>query len=195
MNPTKVITDRLTYLEERVRYLEEENRNYLAILDMLASCNDFQADLNRDKSTEGIFRATLTQLSRLFPFQGMGLLEIGEDNSFALTVCEPQSCSDELSFDIDRAIMDGTFAWSLNRNQAITAPAASGSQTLLFHVIATWPRIRGMFIGRLQGNPAHIDSPSLHAISNVLLITAYAMESSILYGVLQENGVTTGPGI
>jgi signal transduction histidine kinase/ActR/RegA family two-component response regulator len=185
MNPAKVTIDRLTYLEERVSYLEEANRNYVAILDMLASTSDFQADLNRDKSAKGIFAATLKQLARLFPFQGMGLLESKEDNSFALTMCEPSSCRDELSVNIDRSIMDGTFAWALN--QTVTVPASGGNHTLIFHVIATQTRVRGMFIGRLAGKPDQIDPPSLNALSNVLLNTAYALESGALYSMLREH--------
>ncbi len=187
MNPARTTTDRLAYLEERVSYLEEANRNYVAILDMLASCSDFQADLSRDKSTEGIFRATLMQLARLFPFQGMGLLENKEDNSFALTVCEPSSCCDELSVNIDRAIMDGTFAWALKRSQSVTVSAGDGENTLLLHVIATQARIRGMFIGLLPGKPEHVDLPPLNVLTNILLTTAYAMESCTLYSMLQEH--------
>jgi signal transduction histidine kinase/ActR/RegA family two-component response regulator len=187
MKPTKGTTDRLAFLEERVSYLEEANRHFVALLDMLASSSDFQADLNRDKSTEGIFRATLAQLKRFFPFEAMGFLKNEKDNGFALTECEPPTCRDELSTEIDRAILHGTFAWALNRHQAITAPAAGGNHTLLFHVIATQTRIRGMLVGRLPGNPVHMDAPSLNALSNVLLTTAYAMESSTLYGMLQEN--------
>ncbi len=187
MNTAKYTTDQLGYLEERVSYLEEANRNYVAILDMLASCSDFQADLNRDKSTEGIFRATLAQLARLFPFQGMGLLDNKEDNSFALTVSEPPSCCDELSVSIDRAIMDGTFAWALNRSQSVTVSAGDGENTVLFHVIATQARIRGMFIGLLPGKPEHVDLPPLNVLTNILLTTAYALESCTLYSMLQEH--------
>jgi signal transduction histidine kinase/CheY-like chemotaxis protein len=187
MNPARTTTDRFAYLEERVSYLEEANRNYVAILDMLASCSDFQADLSRDKSTEGIFGATLTQLARLFPFQGMGLLENKEDNSFALTVSEPPSCCDELSVSIDRAIMDGTFAWALNRSQSVTVSAGDGENTVLYHVIATQARIRGMFIGLLPGKPEHVDLPPLNVLTNILLTTAYALESCTLYSMLQEH--------
>ncbi len=187
MNTAKVAQDRLAYLEERVSYLEEANRNYVAILDMLASCSDFQADLSRDKSVDGIFRATLAQLSRLFPFQAMGLLENMDDNSFSLAACEPTTFSDEMSAHIDRAIMDGNFAWALNRSQAIIIPAGVGNCSLLFHVIATRTRIRGMFVGCLTGSGAQIDPPSLNALSNILLTTAYAMESSTLYNMLREH--------
>lgn len=187
MTPAETTTDRRAYLEERVSYLEEANRNYVAILDMLASCSDFQADLSRDKRTEGIFGATLMQLARLFPFRGMGLLENKEDNSFALTVSEPPSCCDELSVSIDRAIMDGTFAWALNRSQSVTVSAGDGENTVLFHVIATQARIRGMFIGLLPGKPEHVDLPPLNVLTNILLTTAYALESGTLYSMLQEH--------
>jgi signal transduction histidine kinase/ActR/RegA family two-component response regulator len=187
MKPAQVTTDRPAYLEERVSYLEEAYRNYVAILDMLASCSDFHANLSQDRSTEGIFRATLTQLARLFPFQGMGLLDNRDDNSFALAVCEPLSCRDELTVDIDRAIMDGTFAWALNRTQSVPVSAGDGKRTLLFHVVATQARIRGMFIGLLPGKPEHIDLPPLDVLTNVLLTTAYALESSTLYAMLQGH--------
>ncbi len=187
MKRANVAANHFTYLEERIGYLEEANRNYVAILDLLASCSDFQANLSRDRSIEGIFRATLAQVARFFPFQEMGLMENLADNSFALTVCEPQSCRDSMSADIDRAVMEGTFAWALNRSQAIMIPTDNGTRTILFHVITTQSRIRGMFVGRLHGRPAQIDPPSLNALSNVLLNTAYAMESGFLYTRLQDN--------
>jgi signal transduction histidine kinase/ActR/RegA family two-component response regulator len=179
--------DRLAFLEERVCYLEEANRNYVALLDVLASNSEFQADLNREKSLEGIYQATLAQLGRLFPFREMGLLINREDNSFSLVECEPPSCSDDLLQDVNRAIMDGTFAWALNRSQAITVPATEGNCTLLFHVIGTQNRISGMFIGRLFGAETIIDAPALNALSNILHTSAYAMESSNLYSMLREH--------
>ena len=187
MNQAKATMDRTDFLEERVSYLEEANRNYVVLLDMLATSSEFQADLNRDKSTAGISRATLTQLGRHFPFQGMGFLENREDNSFALTLCEPPSSRDELSIAIDAAIMDGTFAWALNRNRAITVPAGGGNSTLLFHVIATQSRINGMFVGRFPGKQISMDPPSLNALSNILLTSAYAMESCTLNSMLHEH--------
>jgi signal transduction histidine kinase/ActR/RegA family two-component response regulator len=187
MTPPLQKNDRLAYLEERVSYLEEANRNYIALLDVLASNSEYQADLNRVKSMEGIYRATLAQLGRLFPFREMGLLVNREDNSFSLAGCEPASCKNELLKEIDKAIMDGTFAWALNRSQAITVPPPEGDNTLLLHVIATQNRISGMFIGRLAGAETIIDAPALNALSNILHTSAYAMESCNLYSMLREH--------
>jgi len=186
MNPVSRIMERAAFLEERVTYLEEANRNYVTLLDVLASTSEFQADLNREKSMEGIYRATLAQLGRLFPFREMGLLVNSADNSFNLAECEPPSCRDDLLEDVDKAIMDGIFAWALNRSQAITVPAPDGG-CILLHVIATQNRISGMFIGRLCGAEKIIDAPALNALSNILHSSAYAMESGILYSMLREH--------
>ena len=187
MSPAGTNIDRLAFLEERVSYLEEANRNYVALLDVLASNSEFQADLNRVKNMEGIYRATLAQLGRLFPFRGMGILVNKEDNSFDLAQCEPTSCRDELLKEVDKTIMDGTFAWALNRSQALTVPGPIADNSLLLHVIGTQNRISGMFIGRLSASDSIIDAPALNALSNILHTSAYAMESSILYSMLREN--------
>jgi diguanylate cyclase (GGDEF)-like protein len=185
MNQAVPTPGRIAFLEERIGYLEEANCTYVAILDMLASSDDFQAELNRGKSADSIFQATIAQLKRLHPFRSMGFLENREDSSFSLVLSEPSSCRDELLADIDNVIMDGTFAWALNRNQSIVVPA--GSDTLLLHVIATQARIRGMFIGRLADNRKTIDTPSLNALTITLSTAAHALESCTLYAMLREH--------
>ena len=186
MTPSRHLPLSAELLAERVRYLEESNLRYVAILDMLASSGDFQADLARADGARAIFRATLGQLRRLFPFQGTGCMESLDDGSFELTACDPPRCRDELQAEIDARIMDGTFAWALNRNQAVLAPA-SGDRTLLLHVIATRAGIRGMFAGLLPGSTAALDAPSLNALSIVLYTCAYALESASLHAMLRDH--------
>jgi len=173
-------------LRERVGYLEEANLRYVSILDMLASSGDFQADLSRAEGAEAIFRATLTQLRRLFPFRGMGCLECREDGSFELSACEPPGCRGELQAEIEAKIADGTFAWALNRSQPVMAPARDG-QTLLLHVIATRSDVRGMFAGLLAGSSATVDAPALNALSIMLDTCAYALESATLQAMLRDQ--------
>src|SRR6185369_9424902 len=104
------------YLQERVNYLEESNQRFMSILEMLASSSEFQGDLSRAKDGEGIFRATASQLRRLFPFQSVGFLDSLSDGSFELTVTDPVGAHDALQALVETRMMDGTFAWALNRN-------------------------------------------------------------------------------
>ncbi|MDD2274040.1 MAG: ATP-binding protein [Desulfuromonadaceae bacterium] len=174
------------FLQERVSYLEESNRRFMSILEMLASSSEFQGDLSRAKDGEGIFKATASQLRRIFSFQSMGFLDSQPDGSFELLVADPVSAHGALQEMVEKCMMDGTFAWALNRNQAVLVPVETG-ETLLLQVVATQSRIRGMFVGTLHGSSAALDAPSLNALSIVLYSCAYALESTILYAMLHDH--------
>ncbi|MDR3580052.1 MAG: response regulator [Oryzomonas sp.] len=177
------------FLEERVQYLEEANRRYMSILDMLASSLDFHGDLNRAKDFSAIFRATQVQVCRILACRKMGCLEAMEDGSFELVSWEPRDARKEIQSEIEAKIMDGTFAWALNRNQAILVPLA-GNRTLLLHCIATRFSIKGMFAAILPGDSTAVDAAALNAISIVLYTCAHALESMILNAKLLENMAT-----
>jgi diguanylate cyclase (GGDEF)-like protein len=187
MKETGDTEDRYGYLAERTRYLEEANRAHVAILDMLASSDDFQTELNRGKNKESIFNATLVQLKRILPFREMGILENQDDSSFSLVISEPASSQNQLLNDFDDLVMDGTFSWALKRNQSIIVTDTNGNCSVLLHVIATQTRIRGMFVGRLPYIRKTIDSPSLNALTITLRTTAHALESCALYAMLREH--------
>lgn len=174
------------FLQERVSYLEESNQRFMLILEMLASSSEFQGDLSRAKDVEAIFKATASQLRRIFSFQSMGFLDSQPDGSFELLVADPAAAHGALQGMVEKCMMDGTFAWALNRNQAVLAPLETG-ETLLLQVVATQSRIRGMFVGTLHGSSAALDAPSLNALSIVLYSCAYALESTILYAMLHDH--------
>ena len=145
------------FLQERVVYLEEANRRYLSILDMLASSSEYHGDLSRARDAAAIFRATMGQIRRILPTVAMGCLESADDGTFRLLAWEPVARGDELQAEVDAKIMDGTFAWALNRNQAIQVPL-DGGRTFILHVIATRSRIRGMFAGILADEGTALDA-------------------------------------
>jgi two-component system sensor histidine kinase/response regulator len=177
------------FLQERVQYLEEANRRYMSILDMLASSLDFHGDLNRAKDFSAIFRATQVQVRRMLACRKMGCLEAMEDGSFELASWEPKDARKEIQTEIDAKIMDGTFAWALNRNQAILV-ALAGNRTLLLHSIATRSRVLGMFAAILPGDSTAVDAAALNAISIELYTCAHALESVTLNAKLLENMAT-----
>jgi signal transduction histidine kinase/CheY-like chemotaxis protein/HPt (histidine-containing phosphotransfer) domain-containing protein len=176
----------LEFLQERVSYLEESNQRFMSILDMLASSSEFQGDLSRAKDSLGIFKATISQLRRLFTFQSMGFLDSQSDGSFELVAVDPDSTMESLQTQVESRMIDGTFAWALNRNQAVLVPSENG-ETLVLQVVATQSRVRGMFVGTLHGASAALDAPSLNALSIVLYSCAYALESTVLYGMLHDH--------
>ena len=179
-------TNEIRRLKERVDFLEETNLSYLRTLDVLTACSDFQSDIYRQKESSFVIRAVFGQLRRLVPFATLAMFGIEEDSSFTLTVCEPESSDTTISKEIDARVLDGTFAWALNQNHPVVVPTLGG-ETLVLHVLATNSRIRGMFAGILPGNHLSAEVSTLNALSSILINTAYAVENSELYEMLQEH--------
>ncbi len=179
----------IRFLSERLDYLEESNRRYVAIIEMLASSGDFQADLAHAEGLADIFHATLAQVHRLITTSTAGILEAMDDGSFELTSSDNPELESLLKESVDFAISDGAFAWALNRNQSVMISTQSGD-TLLMQCIATKSRIHGMFVSLIQDADVSIDAPSLNALSILLNSTAYALESTTLRRLLREHMTT-----
>ncbi|MEW6569700.1 MAG: ATP-binding protein [Nitrospirota bacterium] len=178
----------LNILKERNTYLEDINRRLFCLLDMMASSGDFQANINRNRNLSSILIATFSQLKRLLPFQVMAFLSIDEtDQSFVLKECEPSWKQRYIQTEIDSKIMSGEFAWALYQNRPVIMPAKKSGYSVVLHVLATQSRIRGMFLGVLQNKKFNIHDPSLKALSIILLNTAYALETLVLYRLLRNH--------
>ncbi len=186
MNEERTITPSPTFLQERVDYLEEMNRRYMAILEMLTSSGDFHGDLSRAKTSRDIFHATFSQVGRLLTCQVMGCLEAMDDGSFELSTCAPEMSRGVLQQQLDVMILDGSFSWALHRNQAILFPLPE-DRSVLLHTIATRTGIRGVFAAILTGGTATIDAAALNALSILFYTCAYALESNSLSAMVREQ--------
>lgn len=173
-------------LLERNSYLEEANKQYVLLLDTLATNREFQNDLGKAESETEVYQATLSQIRRLLPFQAMGCLGSMDDGSFELLACDPPESFSFLGGQADRTIIDGSFAWALNRNQPMITPAGNESAVLL-HVISTRRRIRGMFIGMMPDSTDHLDASMQNVLTIILYTAAHALESLSYQRLLLAN--------
>ncbi len=174
------------FLQDRVDFLEESNRNYVAILDLLSGSGEFQANLGQAKCNAEIFKATAFQIQKVLPFPELAFLESMDDGTFEQRFWLPDACKDKIQSELELKIDDGTFAWALNRNQALLSPL-SENKTLVLHVIETRSRIRGMFVALLPDQVGTIDLAKLNALSIILSSCAYAVESKLLYKMLNQQ--------
>lgn len=175
-----------TFLQSRINFLEESNRNYVAILDLLAGNGEFQATLGQAKCNTEIFKATAIQIQKILPFPELTFMESMDDGTFEQKLWFPDTCKNHIQSEIDIKIDDGTFAWALNRNQALLSPIQE-NRTLVLHVLETRSRIRGMFVALLPEQVGTIDLAKLNALSIILSTCAYAVESKHLYGMINQQ--------
>ncbi len=177
----------ITYLEERIQYLEEVNRFTLDILEMAASLGDFQPSINKLQEPSVILEETRSRVQRLIPFQTLAFYLIDDaDNSFALASCRPKRDKTLLQNEVDFLIDNGTFAWTLREPRAVIVSTKNYKRQLLLHAMATSSRVRGMFVGLMEKDTANIPDTALSLLSIILLNSSNALESFDLYKMIRE---------
>ncbi len=177
-------------LTERIAYLEENRRFVQNALEMALSMGDFLESINGEKDVNQILLAAEKRIKKIIPFETCALYRVNEeDNSdFIPTVYDPgqfkRYVKDEVEFMIDK----GLFAWALREKRGVTISSKDNTRQFVLHVISTPSRIRGMFVGLLPAKKPIITDYSNALLSIILMNTANALENTQLYKmVLNKN--------
>jgi len=175
------------YLEERIQYLEEVNRSTLDTLEMAAYLGDFQTSITKLQEPSVILHETRSRIQRLIQFQAIAFFLVDEtDNEFFLASCEPENYSSYLKNEMNFLIDNGTFAWALRERRLISISSKDFKKQIVFHVMATSSRVRGMFVGLLEKGKTNIPDTALSLLSIILLNSSNALESFELYKMMRE---------
>ena len=172
----------------RIEYLEENRRLIQNALEMALSLGDFQENINKGYGPENILEEAEKRVQYLIPFEANAFYLVDQDKSdFVLSASEPsdkrQFIEDQVSYMIDK----GFFAWAIRERRGVTISSHDHSKQLVLHVIATYSRIRGMFVGVLPDKKNVLPDKSMTLLSIVLLNTANALESLEFYQLLRNQ--------
>ena len=175
-------------LLSRIEYLEENRRLIQNALEMALSLGDFQENINKGYGPQNILREAEKKVQYLIPFEANAFYLVDQDQSdFSLSICEPsdknQFMEDQVSYMIDK----GFFAWAIRERRGVTISSHDHSKQLMLHVIATYSRIRGMFVGVLPDKKNILPDKSMTVLSIILLNTANALESLEFYRLLRNQ--------
>ena len=175
-------------LQARVEYLEENQRHIQNALEMALSLGDFQENINKGYSSKTILKEAEKRIQYLIPFEANALYLVDEEKSdFIVTVCEPLEKKQFVEDQVDYLIDKGFFAWAIREKRGLTVSSHDHSRQLILHVIATYSRIRGMFVGLLPDKRNIVPDKSLTLLSIILLNTANALESLEFYQMLRHQ--------
>jgi signal transduction histidine kinase/ActR/RegA family two-component response regulator len=183
MDPENLLT--------RIEYLEENRRLIQNALEMALSLGDFQENINRGYGPENILGEAEKRIQYLIPFEANAFYLVDQEKSdFSLAACEPSGkkafIEDQVSYMIDK----GFFAWAIRERRGVTISSHDHSKQLMLHVIATYSRIRGMFVGVLPDKKNILPDKSMTVLSIILLNTANALESLEFYQLLRNQNST-----
>jgi len=175
----------------RIEYLEENRRLIQNALEMALSLGDFQKNINNGYESEHILREAEKRLRYLIPFEANAFYLVDQEKSdFSLSICEPSDKQQYIEGQVSYMIDEGFFAWAIRERRGVTISSHDHSRQLILHVIATYSRIRGMFVGLLPNKKNIIPDKSLTLLSIILLNTANALESLEFYRLLRDQNST-----
>ena len=172
----------------RIEYLEGNRRLIQNALEMALSLSDFQKNINNGYGPGHILQEAEKRLQHLIPFEANAFYLVDqEEPDFNLSVCEPSKQKEFIENQVGYMIDEGFFAWAIREKRGVTISSHDHSRQLILHVIATYSRIRGMFVGLLPAKKNAIPDTSLTLLSIILLNTANALESLEFYRLLRNQ--------
>jgi len=172
----------------RIEFLEKQARLNLFGLDILASLGELQHSAHLGREPHRILKVALNHVQRLIDFEVAAFYLVDEESSdFILKEANPTLQKESLQEEVDAEIENGTFAWALNQNRAVVVKAPSGKHSLVFHVLTTKTRVRGMFVGRVLSKIKTINETILYPLTVILQNTSNALESAALYHLILEQ--------
>ncbi len=172
----------------RIDYLEENRRLIQNALEMALSLGDFQKNINKGYGSEHILQEAEKRLLYLIPFEANAFYVVNqEESNFHLSICQPSDKQQFIESQVSYMIEEGFFAWAIRERRGVTISSHDHSRQLILHVIATYSRIRGMFVGLLPNQKNVIPDKSLTLLSIILLNTANALESLEFYRLLRNQ--------
>lgn len=182
MDPEKLLT--------RIEYLEEHRRLIQNALEMVLSLGDFQENINKGYGPKNILQEAEKRIQYLIPFDANAFYLVDQDKSdFVLSLCQQSEKKQFVEDQVEYMIDKGFFAWAIRERRGVTISSHDHSRQLILHVIATYSRIRGMFIGLLPDKRNSMPDKSLTLLSIILLNTANALESLEFYRLLQNQNI------
>ncbi|MGW8302083.1 MAG: ATP-binding protein [Desulfobacterales bacterium] len=188
MNNNTTIAMDAEKLLARIDYLEENRRFIQNVLEMALSLGDFQENINKGYGPENVLQEADKRISRMIPFEANAHYLVDQEKSdFNLSVCNENRLKTFIQQEVDHMIDQGYFAWAIREKRGVLISSKDHSRKFILHIIATYSRIRGMFIGLLPEKNSGIPDTSLTLLSIVLLNTANALESLEFYSLLRNQ--------
>jgi len=180
-NDSKVLHERIAYLEENRRFIQNA-------LEMALSLGDFRQKIDDGSGPDQILAESEKRIRQLIPFEATALYRIDEDKSdFQLSICQPSRLEELVKDDVEYMVDQGFFAWAVREQRGLFIPSKDGLRRLVLHVIATSSRIRGMFVGILSPDGQEISDGAITLLSILLLNTASSLESYEFYRFMHNQ--------
>jgi len=178
----------LINLENRLGFLEKNKRFIQDSLEDALTLGDFQEVINSNCTPEQVFEETEKRINHLINFEAKAFCFVNQNNAdLTISFCEPENLRpymrDEIEFMIDKQFI----AWAMREKRGVTVLSKNQNNKIFLHVIQTYSRIRGLFVGVFPDLIPKVKDASFQILSIVLRNAANALESLECYNFMRER--------
>jgi signal transduction histidine kinase len=184
-------------MDELIRYCEnmrksdtpaDKSKQFIQnAIELALSLGDFQKEVDCQCSPDNILAEAARRIDQLMTFDASALYLIEEESSdMRLSICQPQDAQSAMGEEVEFLINEGFIAWAIREGRGVVIFSRDGSRKVLLHVMATYSRIIGMFVGIFPPQIKRLPDASLEILSIILRNAANCLES-IAYLTLMEN--------
>ena len=182
----KTLRQRIKILEERNTLLWKEKNVGMEALEAATLLSSFDISLNKMDDPELLLEQITGRVQQLIAFKACAIYLVDETSSFSPAFCFPAEFLPDIEEKVAQRIEDRTFSWAIKRKKPVVSYFSENHTAMIFHVMTTISRTRGMFVGILDEDWAGIADYALSSLSVTLHASATALESFELYSNLRK---------
>lgn len=164
-------------LSARISYLEENRRFTQNALEMVLSLGDFQKEIDNQSDLDQFFGEIIDRINGLISFEITAIYLVDQTTSdLVQAYCEPAGKKRHMSDEVDFLIDKGFMSWAIRERRGVTFFSKNHNRQIFLHVIATYSRIRGLFVGVYHKHPNPVPDISFDLFSIIVRNAANALE-------------------
>jgi signal transduction histidine kinase len=167
----------------------EKSRRFIQnAIELALSFGDFQKEVHCQCTPQAIVSKTAERIGRLISFETSALYLVDEETSdMQLSACLPAENEKAMEGELNFLIENGFVAWAIRERRGIIVFSRDGRRQILLHVMSTYSRTRGLFVGLFPAQMRRLPDASLEILSIILRNAANGIESLTYSNMLRQQ--------
>lgn len=167
---------------------EDRQRMDLNAIEQVLSIGDFQQQIDHPIDVQAFVDLAIDRIHQIIQFDAAAIYLVNQQTSdIELNSCVPDNSKHKLERQMTILIEKGYIAWALREPRGIVIYSNDGRCRILLHAIATYSRIRGIFVGLLPLKLKGLNNASFPSLSLILRNAANTLESAEYIKMYQQQ--------
>jgi signal transduction histidine kinase len=170
---------------------DEKSRQFIRhAIELVLSFGDFQKEIRSQCTPDTIVAKAAERIGQLIPCEASAIFLVDEETSdMQMSICTPRAAERQMEAELDFLIRNDYVSWAIRERRGIIIFSEDGRRQILLHVMATYSRTRGFFVGLFPDRLRRLPEASLEILSIILRNAANAIESLTYSNMLRQQKI------